>query len=782
MGLKLHIRRRVSVALALGGAGATSGQIILLRELLVVFQGNELSLGAILAGWLFWIACGSLVIGTRADRFRKPVFVLGLLLGLAALALPATVLASAALKIALRASPVETLGLFEFLPAVLVLLAPMCFILGSLFAVGARILDELAPAHNEVSHAYLLESAGAGIGGLVISLVVLPYLEPLALSLALGALLLLANVLLAADITSKRSRLTVRALLIVAAVAFACAAALPQPDRLRRQVQWQGIELLEAKNSLLGSLAAIKMEEQVSLYENGLLVATSGYQAHAEELVHLGMVQHPGPRRVLLVGGGLGGTLRELGKYPFVHCDYIELDPEVLALARRYLPANDMGPLGDPRLSIHHLDGRYFAKTTARKYDMVMLDLPGPRTAQLNRFYTVEFFRELEAILDEEGVAVFGIASSEAYPAAEQRVLLASLKKTALLIFPHVATLPGDTCYFVLSKKLEPLTDPSAILAKLNQAGIERKYLRERFLRYRLSSWRKQQLEKALGETAHAAQVNRDFRPLGYLYDLAQWSAQFRGPLRQWMIKLMTTDPRWAYLIPVALLLSLGICNQLLRSRHRRRLPAEGTDHSHSPPARPFTLPAGNFAVGAAVGVTGISEIVFQVTVLVSFQVIYGYLFYRLGIMVAAFMAGLAGGSLWLWKRGELAPVQAWHWFLGVHVAILFYPLLLPVLFRLPVPSEAYMFLPAVAGFLGGLEFPLAVRLWREAKISVGTAAGSLYAIDSFGACVGAAVVSPFLIPLVGLVGICWWTALLNLGTLALLLLPALRKPGRQTP
>ena len=83
------------------------------------------------------------------------------------------------------------------------------------------------------------------------------------------------------------------------------------------------------------------------------------------------------------------------------------------------------------------------------------------------------------------------------------------------------------------------------------------------------------------------------------------------------------------------------------------------------------------------------------------------------------------------------------------------------------------MFLPVVAGALGGLEFPLAVRLWQRPGHGVGSAAGVLYGLDLFGACVGAAVVTPFLLPVVGLVGICWWTALLNACTLAFLLLPS---------
>ncbi|MCK4283628.1 MAG: hypothetical protein KAX44_04855 [Candidatus Brocadiae bacterium] len=759
-------RWRVSAGLAVGGACAVSGQIILLRELLVAFHGNELSLGVILAGWLFWAAAGSWLIGARADRFRHPVSVLTLVLTLASLLLPATVLASVCLKKAIGASSVETLGFFEFVPAVLVLLAPLCLVLGSLFAIGARILDDLAPARNEVSRAYLLESAGAGAGGLVVSMVMLPLLEPLRLSFALGAVLLLVSFLLAGEVPARHLRAAARAFLVVLIVAFAVGAVSPRADALRRRIQWQGLDLLEAGNSLLGNLAAVDLHGEVSLYENGLLVATSGYRFHAEELVHLGMVQHPDPRSVLLIGGGLGGALHEILKYPVEHCDYVELDPQLIAMGRRHMPPQELAPLDDGRVAVHCVDGRYFVKNAPRKYDVVMLDLPGPRSAQLNRFYSLEFFEEVRRILRDDGVLVFEISSSEVYPAAEQRLLLASLRRTAGLAFPRVATLPGDMCYFVLSTGGASLTEAGAILERLSVAGIETQYVRETMLPFRLTPWRAAQLEQALQEKEQQARINRDFQPLGYLYDLAQWSAQFRGPLRRWVGKVIEARRWWAYVIPLVLFLVLAAVRYAGEGRAAgagtRGIPSEGR----------------RLAVGAAVGVTGISEIVFQVTVMVGFQVMYGHLFYRLGVMVAAFMAGLAVGSFWLWRRVEMSPARAWRGFLRVHVAILLYPLVLPLLFRCNLPSWLFMFLPAVSGILGGLEFPLAVRLWQRSGRGVGRAAGALYAIDSFGACVGAAIVGPFLIPLLGLVGICWWTALLNGCTLVLLLLPS-RQPGR---
>ena len=72
--------------------------------------------------------------------------------------------------------------------------------------------------------------------------------------------------------------------------------------------------------------------------------------------------------------------------------DYVELDPLILELGKRYLPTN----LADGRIRVINTDGRLFVKQTAEKYDVAIIDVPAPATAQLNRFYTAEFLAEVK--------------------------------------------------------------------------------------------------------------------------------------------------------------------------------------------------------------------------------------------------------------------------------------------------------------------------------------------------------------------------------------------------
>jgi len=165
------------------------------------------------------------------------------------------------------------------------------------------------------------------------------------------------------------------------------------------------------------------------------------------------------------------------------------------------------------------------------------------------------------------------------------------------------------------------------------------------------------------------------------------------------------------------------------------------------------------------VGTTGLAEMAFQTVVLVAFQVKFGYVYYKLGLILSMFMVGLASGS-WMVVRwgGKVRALPAFVW---TQVAVVLYPLVL-VLSLASVRSEAtFAVLPAAAGFVGGVQFPLAGRLVVGER--VGKEAGSLYGADLAGAFFGAAGSSLLLVPLLGIRGALYWLSMLNGATLLLL-------------
>ena len=161
--------------LILIGFTAVIAQIVLMRELMVVFCGNEMSLGLVLASWLLWTAIGCVALGRLATRTRNPRGLMALFELLVALAFPLTIFLARATKGLLQSVPGEILGPGPMILTSLVILSAFCFLSGGLFAVGSRLYSQEAGASTlaGTSNVYLLEALGSGLGGVLASLLLI---------------------------------------------------------------------------------------------------------------------------------------------------------------------------------------------------------------------------------------------------------------------------------------------------------------------------------------------------------------------------------------------------------------------------------------------------------------------------------------------------------------------------------------------------------------------------------------------------------------------------------
>ena len=182
------------VILSLIGFTAVIAQVVLMRELLVVFYGNELALGVMLANWLLWTALGASLFGRWAMRTRHPRKLVAGLQALLAFALPLTLLAVRASKGFCQSVPGEILGPVPMFLTSCVTLSVFCVISGGLFAAGSRLFADMAGASTATATGavYLLEAAGSGVGGLLAGLALVRLANPFEITAFLGVLNLLA--------------------------------------------------------------------------------------------------------------------------------------------------------------------------------------------------------------------------------------------------------------------------------------------------------------------------------------------------------------------------------------------------------------------------------------------------------------------------------------------------------------------------------------------------------------------------------------------------------------
>ena len=122
-----------------------------------------------------------------------------------------------------------------------------------------------------------------------------------------------------------------------------------------------------------------------------------------EMIAHVPMTAHPAPKRVLVVGGGDGGTVREVLRHPSVtHVDLCEIDAMVIEQSKIWLPTI-AGALDDPRVTIHVRDAIAFMAEQKDRYDVILIDSTDP-IGPGEGLFTEGFYRDCLRALTADGI------------------------------------------------------------------------------------------------------------------------------------------------------------------------------------------------------------------------------------------------------------------------------------------------------------------------------------------------------------------------------------------
>jgi spermidine synthase len=748
--------------LILIGFTAVIAQIVLMRELIVVFYGNEITLGLMLCTWLLWTAMGSSLMGRAGGRVRSRMLVAALE-GVIAIAFPASIVAVRASRAALHALPGEILGPGPMLVTAFLTLGLFCTVSGWLFAAGSRLYsdEKSGSAAQATSSAYLLEAVGSGAGGLLAGVILIRYLSPF----EIAALLALLNFAAAAVLTiaARPIRRTVLAALLAVFAGLVFPLAARHVEDWSRALLWRGLHVAASRNSVYGNLVVAQTEGSASLYENGLVLFDVPNPAAAEEAVHFALLEHSEPRSLLLIGGGVNGSLAQALQHPSLQrLDYVELDPAIPELAAAWFPREWAPARTDPRVHVHASDGRLFLKNAGTTFDVIVVNLPDPETAQLNRFYTLEFFREARRGLSPGGILSLHATASENYISPSSAEFLRCIYRTLREAFPEVIAIPGDTVHFCATDRPGILTtDPAVLLRRLRERGVRTDYVSEFYLPFRMSSDRVAQLESDIHPRTDTP-VNRDFAPIAYYFDVELWNTRFHQVYRP-LFQTLAQAPFGAVAGGTALLL-------LAATLLAHRLPAKER--------------RARVSAGFCVAAMGLTLIGLEILLLLAFEAVYGYVYHQLAIVIAGFMGGMACGA-WLGIRrvrsnemGLLALLQG----TAAICPLLLYALLAAVA-RLSQPAQLavvgqvlFPLLAVLCGLPGGFQFPVASRIYFDRPERRGGSLGSLYGLDLAGSCIGAVVLSAYVIPVYGFMKTSLLLAMVSLAP-ALLALSLLWKP-----
>lgn len=197
-----------------------------------------------------------------------------------------------------------------------------------------------------------------------------------------------------------------------------------------------------------------------------------------ETIAHVPMAVHPNARRIAVVGGGDGGTVRELAQYPHVEqIDLVEIDKLVVDVCREYLPCTARG-LDDPRVRIHYVDGVKFMRQCRTLYDLIIVDSTDP-IGPGEGLFSREFYASCFAALADDGIMVN--QHEGAFYADDARACQRAHKRIAE-VFPiakvYQANIPtyasGLWLFGFASKRYNPISGLRE--AEWEQYGISTRY------------------------------------------------------------------------------------------------------------------------------------------------------------------------------------------------------------------------------------------------------------------------------------------------------------------
>jgi spermidine synthase len=442
------------------GIASVAVQLVLVREYLAQFQGNEIVIALIFFCWLVFGGIGTALARVREKGGRIPTAeMLALLSLLLAMLSVGQVVAIRRLRdlVFIHGASV---GFYPTLGFVAATMLPYAILVGfvlpySLMVVRQRMADYPG------NWIYMADNAGDVAGGALFSFALVYWLPPFQLLFAVHLPLLAALSRLENAFSRRTVVAGILSILVLTTGCFLEQRLLPV--REGRRVYYA--------ESRYGRIEVIESQGEVTIFNDGVPRLFSRDPALAEECVHFPLVQIARPRRVLLVSA-VGGMAAEVAKYHPDRVDYVELDPLVAQVQQRFgLLAATFG------MRVITQDARAFLASTSMQYDAILVGLPEPETYQVNRFYTAEFFALVKNHLAPEGVFSFGIHGVENYISEVRQQKLSSLANTAGRYFKHVLLMPGQRLVFVCRN--QPLRTDIARL--LEQKGIETDYLRRYF-------------------------------------------------------------------------------------------------------------------------------------------------------------------------------------------------------------------------------------------------------------------------------------------------------------
>lgn len=762
-------------------------QSVLVREFLAVIYGTELSLGMLFASWLLWIAIGAELGAYIAPKVRNPTLSFSLWLLLVSCLLPAQVAFIRSMHIILRTPPGELPSPLPTVLYALFALSPFSLAIGFTFPLGVRMYRALGQiTARPVALIYAIEALGSLVGGCAFSFLLVRIMPACALTALVSCMLCGASASLLWCIV--KGKLLKPSLAITALIPGLLQAAFaPQIEKALTTLRWNsygtGNRLVLNMDSPYQNIAIGKRLDQYSLFCDGHFVTSFPDEYANASLALLLVSQSNKPSKVLVIGGGIEGLLSQLIVLGVEHVEYVQTDPRLIDAVMPFLPRPDREALSSGKVTVWHADARQFVRGTKGSYDLIFLNIGDPSTAQLNRYYTLEFFELVRRRLSSSGVFALRITGSESYLGEALAHYVGSIYHTLKTSFRHIAVSVGETTFMFASDRANLVTEsPEELMRRavriveaarkssswtashsISAITMPPHVLLSYFPPLR-SKWLHNEMRNLRGRVgSNGSLLNSDLHPTSYFHYLRVWLHKSHPQIMLRIESWLKGHLRWLLTFVVLLLVALFIADALMA---QLKLAFGGRA---SGAVKRASLLAASFAGMSAMGL--------ELVLLIAFQCLHSALYQMVGALVAMFMLGLSLGSILV---GGLQPQmrglsQSCALLGCVSLLISLFAFLMPYVLTLIAKWFAstplllsFFSLLIISGFLTGAALPAAVGVYHAAmdeqdELGLTHSTGKIDRADHLGASIGAFIVPVLLFPLLGIGATCNIIGALNL-------------------
>ena len=677
------------------GISSMISQIIVLREFVSVFTGNELIIGITLSNWLILTGLGSYLFHQAFKIIKNSGFLL-VMHGLTGFLPFFTLSCLYALKNIIFPVGMQV-NYVQFYFFSLLLLAPLCLTCGLAFSCLNKTLSEIKN-RQMVNKSYAYESLGSLAGSLLFSFILIFYLN----SFQIFSILLLLNLIAIYLYTQQNFSLPKKIIILSICVTFVSSAFLINIESLTKNFLFPSQRIVSIDHSPYGQMIITENEGQMNFFQNGIYVFSTDSGkigntniASDEESVHFTMVQHNSPRDILCISGGIGGIIHEILKYNVKSVDLLEIDPIISKLALKFnLDINDSS------VRLINMDFREFLYLNKKTYDVIFINVPPPMGTETNRFYTVEFFESLKKIMNEESFVCLSLTSTFNYIDSislwSNRLIYNTLKYS----FKNICIFPGEKNYFIASAY--PIHQD--VVERLVNKSIKNEYVAYYLDDFSIKARSEMMMKQIIGPSA----INKDLKPMSYFIYLYQQLNMFRGSY---------------WLLAVFMLIFFTL---ILRKFNRIR----------------FVMFTAGFASISA-----------ELIILYLFQMIFGMAYQYISLVFAFFMAGLVIGPL----LPSSYPTQKKNVYLPLVMFILgLIVTFSPIFLKYSVSGIKsgyflqfiFLFLILIVATFSGHIFKIVGHTYYGQSTIL---AGETYSADLYGSAFGAIVISIVVVPFAGI-------------------------------